>query len=181
MRARAFSIVVFLAATSLKISSTSASRSRSTPQSKRRSMRCVSPPAARRRSPCTSALHSRLRRSSRAFGSCSAHDERARRALRIRRAHAAELLEEERLRIEVDVLELEAEAETVIARTTPVDDARDRRLRVEPIVRARRLEADDQLLAGEHALLRTNEHALRREIEREVGDDLEVVLSDDLA
>ena len=60
-------------------------------------------------------------------------------------------------------------------------DARDVTERVDEAVAARGLEADDDVVAGEHALGGPYEHAALRQVEGEIADQAEVALAHDLA
>jgi len=68
-----------------------------------------------------------------------------------------------------------------VARPAAVKHARDDPLRVEPLLRVRKLEGDDDLVAGQDPLSRPDPHAGGRKIEGEIADQLEVVLAHDLA
>jgi hypothetical protein len=106
---------------------------------------------------------------------------RAKRTERLGRIEPAELLEQERVLVLRDALELESERETAIAGPPSVEDARDRRRHVDVLVRARRAEAHEHFFAGEDARHGANAHAFRREVEPEIAKQFEVVLAHDLA
>src|SRR5262249_2731498 len=104
-------------------------------------------------------------------------DQRTEGALRCRRRKSAQPLPEVRLIRAADVRELEAERAAHIARAAPVNDARDRGHPVDPAVRSRRPEREDDLFAGEDALAGLDQHPVGRQIEGKRADRLEVVLA----
>jgi len=79
-----------------------------------------------------------------------------------------------------DSIEHDANGETIVTRSSIVNDARDGRFSVDPNSTWQR-EREDERLAGQHTLApKRKQNAIDRHVERALGDEREVVLTDGL-
>jgi hypothetical protein len=68
----------------------------------------------------------------------------------------------------------------VLAGTTTVNDTRHDGFRVDPVLRVRELEGEQQALAGEHGIGGRDEHPRNGKIDDPIGDQPKVVFADEL-